>query len=244
MPENATPLVSIVIPVYNEAAIVERSTRELTSALDALSLDYEVLLSENGSKDSTPAIVEALASALPRVRALHSEEPNYGKALKKGILEARGKYVICEEIDLCDVGFHQQALALLQRGEAEMVVGSKAAKGSHDQRPIGRRIATKVYNGTLRVTLKFKGTDTHGLKAFLRERLIPVVNACVTERDVFASEFVIRAGIMKRKVVEIPIDLHEKRKPSINLYKRVPKVLRNLGTLFVEIRIKNRNREG
>jgi len=71
-----------------------------------------------------------------------------------------------------------------------------------------------------------------------------LLNAFVTERDVFASELVIRAGIMNRKVVEIPIALHEKRKPTINLYKRVPKVLRNLGTLFVEIRITNRNREG
>lgn len=239
-----SPHVSIVIPVFNEAAIVERSTRELVEQLDKKGWDYEVLLSENGSRDSTPEIVDELARELPRVRALHSDEPNYGKALKKGMLEARGTYVICEEIDLCDVDFHQRALRLLERGEAEMVVGSKAAKGSRDERPIVRRVATRTYNGLLRVALKFRGTDTHGLKAFKRERLLAVANACVTERDVFASEFVIRAGIMKRKVVEIPIELHEKRKPSVNLYKRVPKVLRNLGTLFVEIRIKHRNREG
>jgi glycosyltransferase involved in cell wall biosynthesis len=245
-PDSTTkaPQISVVIPVYNEAAIVEGSTRELCAALSERGIDYEVLLSENGSKDSTPQIVEALAKELPRVKALHSSEPNYGKAMKKGILEARGTYVICEEIDLCDVDFHVKALSILESGGAEMVVGSKAAKGSSDQRPLMRRLGTRSYNGLLRVALKFKGTDTHGLKAFKRERLIPVVNACVTDRDVFASEFVIRAGIMKRKVVEIPISLHEKRLPSVNLYKRVPKVLRNLATLFVEIRIKNRNREG
>jgi glycosyltransferase involved in cell wall biosynthesis len=243
MPPDS-PHVTIVIPVYNEESIVEKSTRELCAQLDALKIDYELLLSQNGSRDTTPDIVDQLSIELPRVRALHSSEPNYGKALRRGILQAKGRFVICEEIDLCDVSFHTAALKILEAGEAEMVVGSKAAKGSHDERPIGRRIATRVYNGTLRVGLKFKGTDTHGLKAFARERLLAVVNACVTERDVFASEFVIRAGIMRRKVVEIPIDLHEKRKPSINLYKRVPKVLRNLGTLFVEIRIKNRNREG
>ncbi len=243
MPSQA-PLVTIVIPVYNEESIVEKSTRELCAALDELKIDYELLLSQNGSRDLTPDIVDRLSLELPHVRALHSSEPNYGKALKRGILQAKGRFVICEEIDLCDVSFHQAALKILEAGEAEMVVGSKAAKGSHDERPIGRRLATRVYNGTLRVGLKFKGTDTHGLKAFARERLLPVVNACVTERDVFASEFVIRAGIMKRRVVEIPIDLHEKRKPSINLYKRVPKVLRNLGTLVVEIRMNNRNSEG
>ena len=244
MASENKPTVSVVIPVYNEAAIVERSTRELVDQLDHKGWDYEILLSENGSKDSTPAIVDELAKELPRVRALHSDEPNYGKAMKNGILEARGKFVICEEIDLCDVDFHQRALRILERGEAEMVVGSKQMVGSRDERPVTRRFATWGYNGLLRVALKFKGTDTHGLKAFKRDRLLAVAKACVTERDVFASEFVIRAGIMKRRVLEIPIELHEKRKPSINLYKRVPKVLKNLSTLFVEIRIKNRNREG
>jgi glycosyltransferase involved in cell wall biosynthesis len=236
------PQVSIVIPVYNEAGIVEQSTRELCAALDGHHVDYELLLSENGSKDSTPELVEALAKDLPRVRALHSEEPNYGKALKKGIYEAKGKFVICEEIDLCDVGFHRAALALLELGTADMVVGSKATIGSNDERPLVRRVATRVYNSALRVALQFRGTDTHGLKAFNRERLLPVVDACVTERDVFASELVIRAGIMGRRSIEIPIDLHEKRVPSVNLYKRVPKVIRNLSTLFVEIRIKNPTR--
>src|SRR6185312_2739116 len=103
MASESTPNVSIVVPVYNEAAIVERSTRELVDQLDHKGWNYEILLSENGSKDSTPAIVDELAKELPRVRALHSDEPNYGKAMKKGILEARGEFVICEEIDLCDV---------------------------------------------------------------------------------------------------------------------------------------------
>jgi len=234
----------VVIPVFNEAAIVERSTRELTDQLDHKGWDYELLLSENGSRDATPLIVDELARELPRVRALHCGEPNYGRALKSGILAARGTYVICEEIDLCDVDFHQRALRLLERGDAEMVVGSKVVRGSRDERPLMRRVATRSYNGLLRLALKFKGTDTHGLKAFHRERLLAVARACVTERDVFASELVIRAGIMNRAVVEIPIELHEKRRPSVNLYRRVPKVLRNLGTLFVEVRIKNRNREG
>ena len=46
----------------------------------------------------------------------------------------------------------------------------------------------------LRVALDFRGTDTHGLKAFHRETLLPVVEACVIDRDLFASELVIRAG--------------------------------------------------
>ena len=119
-----------------------------------------------------------------------------------------------------------------------MVVGSKAAKGARDERPALRQAGTKVINGILRVTLGFQGTDTHGLKAFVREALLPVVRACVVEKDMFASEFVIRAGRMGRRVVEIPVVVHEKRRPTINLVRRVPRVLENVGRLIYAIRIK------
>lgn len=237
MSEKA-PEISIVIPVYNEAAIVQSAAEELVRALDGQGLDYELILAENGSSDSTPQIVDGLASRLPRLRALHVGEPNYGRALKEGILSARGTYVISDEIDLCDLDFYRRALPLLRSGEAEMVVGSKAARGARDERPLLRRAGTKVINGVLRVSLGFRGTDTHGLKAFRRDALLPVARACLVDKDMFASELVIRAGRMGRRVVEIPIVVHEKRKPTINLVRRVPNVMKNIGKLVYAIRIK------
>ncbi|HYO72479.1 MAG TPA: glycosyltransferase family 2 protein, partial [Archangium sp.] len=71
-----------------------------------------------------------------------------------------------------------------------------------------------------------------------REALMPVVAKCVVDMDVFASEFVIRAWREGLRVVEIPIQLQEKRQPSIHLFKRVPNVLRNVGKLFYVIRIR------
>src|SRR5207302_641726 len=117
----------------------------------------------------TVALARALAAKHPEVRLLSFGLPNYGAALKMGILEARGTYVLCDEIDLCDVDFYQRALAVLERGEADLVVGSKVMPGSHDRRPVLRRAATQVINGMLRVLVDFRGTDTHGLKAFRRE---------------------------------------------------------------------------
>jgi hypothetical protein len=55
----------------------------------------------------------------------------------------------------------------------------------------------------------------------------------------FASEFVIRAGRMGFRVTEIPLEVIEKRAPSINLTKRVPRVLRQLATLTWVIRFQN-----
>jgi glycosyltransferase involved in cell wall biosynthesis len=234
----SSPYLSIVIPVYNEATIVASAAAELSQGLDARGWDYEIIFAENGSRDSTPRILEEMCAKNPRLRWFHSERPNYGVALKAGIEKARGTFVFCDEIDLCDLTFYDSALPVLEKGGVEMVVGSKAAKGASDQRPVIRRVATRVHNGLLRVVLGFQGTDTHGLKAFRREALIPVVAKCVVDMDVFASEFVIRAWREGLSVVEIPIQLHEKRQPSIHLFKRVPNVLRNVGKLFYVIRIR------
>ena len=239
MTTGPAPAVTVVIPVYNEAKIVRGALEELARRLDTLGWDYELLLTENGSRDGTQQIIEALAAAMPRLRALHTAEPNYGKALKRGILEARGEVVICDEIDLCDVDFYQRALPLLSTG-ADLVVGSKAMPGADDARPWLRRFATRVINLLLRLATGFKGTDTHGLKAFKRERLVPVAQACAIDRDLFASEFVIRAARMGREVREIPIRLQEKRPPSVNLFRRVPRVLRGLFKLGWTIRIRHR----
>ncbi len=232
------PYLSIVIPVYNEASIVASAAAELSQGMEERGWDYEIIFAENGSRDSTPQILEELCASDPRLRWFHSERPNYGAALKAGIEKARGTYVFCDEIDLCDLSFYDLALPLLEKDGADMVVGSKAAKGASDQRPLVRRVATRVHNKLLRVTLGFQGTDTHGLKAFRREALLPVVARCVVDMDVFASEFVIRAWREGLRVMEIPIKLHEKRQPSIHLFKRVPNVLKNVGKLVYVIRIR------
>jgi hypothetical protein len=92
----------------------------------------------------------------------------------------------------------------------------------------------------LRIFLDFHGTDTHGLQAFNRERLLAVVNRCLVDKDLFASEFVIRAERMDYRVVEIPVEVIEKRPPSINLVRRVPNVLKNMARLVWIIRVVDR----
>ena len=237
------PDVSIVIPVYNEEGILREAITELLeglatvrAALEAPDLSFEIVIAENGSSDRTVELAEHLASEREEVRTFSLGEPNYGKALRRGILEARGTWVICEEIDLCDLDFHRRALEHLRHGDADMVVGSKAMKGASDARPLFRRAATRVLNGMLRVALDFRGTDTHGLKAFHSATLRPIVDECVIDKDLFASELVIRTGRAGLRVIEIPIRLHEKRPPAINLVKRVPNVLRGMAKLTYVIR--------
>ena len=235
----AGPHISIVIPVYNEEAILEAAVKDLLDRLSEFDFSYELILAENGSKDATVALATELSKRFPAVRSFSLGEPNYGKALKRGILEAHGEIVICDEIDLCDTDFYRRALALLENREADLVVGSKVLDSSSDERPFMRHFATLVINGMLRVSLGFKGTDTHGLKAFRRASLVSVVERCIVDKDLFASELVIRAersGSVRIK--EIPVRVLEKRPPSIHLFRRVPNVLKGIARLFVAIRIK------
>ena len=227
--------VSVVIPVYNEAAILEASLHELCERLRDTGLRFEVVVAENGSRDGTPDKAAALAEVLPEVVTFSYPEPNYGGALREGIYRARGRFVVCEEIDLCDVDFHLRAVDELRNDRADMVIGSKAMPGANDTRPFKRRVATRAYNGLLRITLGFRGTDTHGLKAFTRAPLLPVAAACVVEHDVFASELVIRAQRSGLRVREIPVEVAEKRAPSVRLANRVPRVLKNLVKLMRSI---------
>jgi glycosyltransferase involved in cell wall biosynthesis len=237
------PQISIVIPIYNEQAILHAAVVDLRERLKPLGWSYEIILAENGSKDRTIAIGHELAAKYAntsdgQVKIISLGEPNYGKALKQGILLARGNLVLCDEIDLCDTDFHKRAVDILETGEADMVIGSKLAVGAADERPLIRHAASIAYSTLLKVMLGFRGTDTHGLKAFRRLALLDVVRACLVDKDVFASEFVIRADRAGIAIKEVPVQVIEKRPPSINLFKRVPNVMKSVAKLTWSIRVR------
>jgi glycosyltransferase involved in cell wall biosynthesis len=239
----ADPQISIVIPIYNEQAILHAAVVDLRERLKPLGWSYEIILAENGSKDRTVAIGHELAAKYAstsdgQVKIISLGEPNYGKALKQGILLARGNLVLCDEIDLCDTDFHKRAVGILETGEADMVIGSKLAVGAADERPLIRHAASIAYSTLLKVMLGFRGTDTHGLKAFRRLALLDVVRSCLVDKDVFASEFVIRADRAGIGIKEVPVQVIEKRPPSINLFKRVPNVMKSVAKLTWSIRVR------
>jgi glycosyltransferase involved in cell wall biosynthesis len=236
----SAPQISIVIPVYNEQAILREALEELLAELQQSGRRFEIILSENGSSDHTVRIAEAIAREHPEVRVLSHPEPNYGLALRNGILAALGDIVLCEEIDLCDLDFHRRAIALIESERVDLVVGSKLLGESSDDRPLLRHAASLFYTRLLHTLFDFQGTDTHGLKALRRERLLPVVRSCRVDKDVFSSELVIRAGRSGVVFCEIPVQVHEKRPPSINLLKRVPNVIGNLCRLFWAIHVESK----
>ena len=235
---DTLPYVSIVIPVYNEEGLMETAVRSLREEVaERFDWPYELIIAENGSTDATLPIARRLEERYPEVRVISLSEPDYGRALKRGILESRGTYVICDEIDLCDLEFYRRAMDKLELGY-DLVVGSKLLQGADDRRPLYRHLASMVLNGLLRGLTGFSGTDTHGLKALHRDNLLDVVADCREGRDLFASEMVIRAERRRCRTTEVPLRVVEKRRPSINLVRRVPHVLAGLARLTVAIRLR------
>ena len=156
---GAAPRISIVIPVYNEEAILHAAVVDLRERLKPIGWTYEIILAENGSRDRTVEIGQELAAKYGaatdgQVKIISIGEPNYGKALKQGILLARGTLVICDEIDLCDADFHRRAVEILETGEADLVIGSKLVAGAEDDRPAIRHAASIAYSTLLQAAAR------------------------------------------------------------------------------------------
>ncbi len=222
--------VSVLIPVYNEEGILEESVRDLVRGVEPFGIPYELVLCENGSTDRTVEIAERLSEELPSVRLLRCPEPNYGAALRVGIQDAPGANIVCFEIDFYDAQFVEIAHVLLKKYDA--VIGSKRAPGARDRRPLIRRFITWGFNTFLRIFFRFKGTDTHGIKAFRAEPAKPIAAACETSRDIFTTELVIRMERADLRMCEIPLEITERRPAPINILRRVPSTLKNLWLLW------------
>lgn len=236
--KNQEPKVSIVIPVYNEQELLSEAIISLVKEITEFDFECEVIIAENGSNDSTKEIALELGRRYENIKVQLNDEPNYGKALKRGIEHTKGDLIICDEIDILDVEFYKASLPLLFSNKADIVVGSKHLAGIKDKRSSFRKFVTYVTNFImLRILVGFKGTETHGVKVFQKAKLIPIIKKCVIDKDLFTSEFIIRAQHESCKIIEIPLAIEEKRKARINPLKRIPNVLKNVVKLTWVIRM-------
>ncbi len=224
--------ISIIIPIYNEGLILEKEInnlfQEISHKLPPEYNNLELILVENGSTDNTLEIAKKLASQFSQIKIAVLDNPSYGKAVKHGVSIASTKYVSICNIDFWDVNFLKQGLDLIIKNNADIVVASKTLKGSHDKRNFIRRLITKSFNLFLKLCFHYQGTDTHGLKVFNRKKLTPIINECITEEEIFDTEFIIRAQYKGLKIKELPITVIEKRKSTYGILKRIYPTIKDL----------------
>jgi glycosyltransferase involved in cell wall biosynthesis len=232
---GTVPRYSIVIPIHNEAECLADEVGELVGEAQARGIDYELLLAENGSSDETLAIAQALAGSNPRIRALRIPLPDYGAAMKTGMLAGRGDFVVNFDIDFHDVDFMLEAGALLASSDAGIVVGSKLMQGAEDRRSPARHLVSLGFTTILRLLFDRHMDDTHGMKVLRREVVERYAPRTIMTTDLFDTELIIRArrgGVSTRA---IPVTVEEKRKPRSSIVRRIPRTMRGLLRLRIAL---------
>ena len=223
------------MPAHNEAANLETAVHEVHAGLRDRGLEFELLVVENGSTDRTSEIARRLADKYANVRVSSRPVANYGAALREGLMTSRGELVVTFDVDYYELEFVGQAMALLGSGDeaAVIVVASKRAPGSRDERRWPRHAVTAVFGWMLHVGFSLSVSETHGMKMM---RLAPVerlLRQCRFASDLFDTELVIRAERAGLKVAELPARTEERRPSRTSIWRRVPRTLVGL----VELRI-------
>ena len=220
------------MPAHNEATLLDTSVREVVDGLRERDAFFELLVVENGSHDGTRGVADALAADLPEVSVRSLPRADYGRALRTGLLAATGDTVVNFDVDYTDLGFLDAALVRFgQPDPPAIMVGSKRAPGAHDQRSRARRFVTWGFDLVLRVGFGLGVTDTHGMKALNRARVLPLAAACRSDGELFDTELILRAERAGLGVAELPVTVAERRPARTSITRRALRTLAGLARL-------------
>ncbi len=194
---------SVVMPVYNERATL----RTVIERVLSLSLDMELICVDDGSKDGSVEVLKELASQYPQIRFLEQPQ-NMGKgaALRRGIAEATGDYVIVQDADLeYDPEDYHHLLEPLVAGKADVVYGSRFMGAAPHRvlyfwHSVGNSLLTLLSNCLTNINL----TDMETCyKMFRRE----VIQSIPIEENRFGFEPEITVKIARRhlRIYEVGI---------------------------------------
>ncbi len=228
---------SIVFPVYNEAEDLTKVIADLLPALDGLG-PYEIVLSQNGSRDGSDRIADELAMQNPDIRVVHATVADYGFALHRGLEAARGRFVANFSVDFVDVAFLRAAL--LRIVDCDVVLGSKHLGSGDDQRDWVRRYGGQAFHGLERLTLGIPYSDTHGLKVFRRTAIEPFLPRCQEGGGLFESELVALCHRNGQRIVELPLQVRETRPSRKGIGMLALKSLVGLGRLRLRLLTQSR----
>lgn len=182
---------SVLMPAYNEEAIIYENALEAARQICPLADDYELLVIDDGSSDRTKAEIERAAAENPKICCI-SYQPNQGKggALREGTAHATGDYIAFCDADL-DLAPEQLAdfIDRMQRENADVVIGSKMHPESKVDYPAIRRVYSWGYYILLLILFRLNVRDTQtGLKLFKAEVIKPVMRQILVKRFAFDIE--------------------------------------------------------
>jgi putative flippase GtrA len=207
--DRPVPVVDIVIPVHNEAHVLEPSVSRLSRYLNGcFPLSWRITIVDNASTDGTWAAAGTLAASVPGVRANHLGRKGRGLALRNAWLASDARIVAYMDVDLStDLGALLPLVAPLVSGHSDVAIGSRLAPSSRVARPPKRELISRSYNLILRTVFGTHVRDAQcgfkAVRADVARRLLPDV---LDDAWFFDTELLLLAERNGLRIHEVPVD--------------------------------------
>jgi len=218
---------SIIIPCYNESKDIAKNVDIVKDYLKENKIDYELIVVNDGSKDNTKEVIESIPDIIPV-----SYEPNRGKggAVKEGILNATGDYVLFMDADLStDISAINQVVEIAPT--CDLLIGSRHAKGSVIKK---KQPLLRVFIGwccRLLVNMKFHThlKDTQcGFKAMRLDVAKKIIEKQLINNFAFDVEYIYIAKLNNLTIKELGITWSDDRESTVSPFKSSIKFFKDL----------------
>jgi glycosyltransferase involved in cell wall biosynthesis len=209
---------SIIVPAYNEEKNIYSFLMRLTEILDS-SLDYEIIVVNDGSKDKTLDILKE-GSLHPCIRVIsYLHNAGKGHAIRVGVLQSRGNIVMFLDGD-GDINVSGElimnCIEKLKKDSYSLLIGSKAHPLSIIHVPVSRKILSKIFNSSVRIFGNIKKRDTQtGFKAGNGNIMRAIFKFVKTSGYAFDVEFMIIATKLNLNIEEIPVIISHNNKLKV-----------------------------
>ena len=203
---EAIPYLSIIIPVYNEEKRIAAHFDEVASFMDSFAESCELIVVENGSTDNTAEVVMEYKDKIPSLKLLREKRRGKGLAVRRGMLEARGRYRFMCDVDLSMPLSEVHKFLPPEQESFDIAIGTREAWDSKVTSPVIRILIRKIFNCLVRNTLLPGIQDALcGFKCLRGEVAEALFHSCVVDGISFDLELLYLARLRGLKVTEIPI---------------------------------------
>ncbi len=216
----ASPVVDVVVPVYNEAAVLETNVRRLHSYLNAgFPYSWRITIADNASTDATSSIAAALATEFAAVRVVRLETKGRGRALRAAWSSSDAAIVAYMDADL-STGLDAllPLVSALVSGHSDVAIGSRLAKGADVVRRAPRELVSRAYNLLLRAVFATRVRDAQcgfkALRADVAKWLVPMI---ADEDWFFDTELLLLAERNGLRIHEVAVDWIEDPHSSVRI---------------------------
>lgn len=205
------PLVSVIVPAYNEEAIVASNLEVISNYMKRLEdkFEWKIIFINDGSKDRTGELAEELSKQNDHIIVVHHiVNLNLGNALKTGFENADGDYIITLDLDLSYAPYHiGDLLQTLVTTGADVVVASPYMKGGKVTAvPFLRRIMSKWVNRFMRITAQEKLYTYTCMVRGYRTEFLKRLNLKTKDYEI-NPEILYKSMILRGRIIEIPAHL-------------------------------------